>query len=176
MADFTVIGECVSRELGYDKFSFIKIYSDNLSSYSLNTTESYPIINIIINIAQEKGTDFKIPVDELYKKITTYAYENNINTKSKYSKFPQSEKGISTQIMRLKDVFRNSGYEITSKRYNSRDGKYKRNTRIFYIKFIGSNDPNDTSTSNINKISNYTPRASEPRAKTGTKSLQKWLN
>ena len=133
MADFTVIGECVSRELGYDKFSFIKIYSDNLSSYSLNTTESYPIINIIINIAQEKGTDFKIPVDELYKKITTYAYENN----------------------RLKDVFRNSGYEITSKRYNSRDGKYKRNTRIFYIKFIGSNDPNDTSTSNINKISNY---------------------
>ena len=144
MADFTVIGECISRELGYEKFTFIESYKNNLSLHSFNAVESYPIINIIIDIAREQGKDFEISVYDLYKKITSYAYENGINIKSKYSKFPQSEKAVTNQITRLQSAFRNSGYEITSKRYNSRDGKFKRNTRIFHVRSIGSNESNGT--------------------------------
>ncbi len=158
MVDFTVIGECISRELGYDKFSFIESYKNNLSLHSFNAVESYPIINIILEIAREQGNDFEISVYDLYKKITSYAYENSINIKSKYSKFPQSEKAVSNQIMRLKSAFRSSGYEITSFRYNSRDGVFKRNTRIFNIRFIGSNDSKDTSIS----ISNYFSKVIPP--------------
>jgi len=83
----------------------------------------------------------------LYKKITDHAFENLINVKSKYSKFPQSEKALSNQIVRVQSTFRNSGYEITSKRNFSRNSKYERGTRIFRIKFIGTNNTNHTSTS-----------------------------
>jgi len=157
MADFTVIGECISRELGYDKFSFVKSYKNNLSLHSFNAVESYPIINIILDIAKEQGNDFEISVYDLYKKITIHAYDNSINIKSKYSKFPQNEKAVSNQITRLQSAFRSSGYEITSRRYNSRDRKYKKNTRIFRIRLIGSNNSDDDNASITNYISKDVP-------------------
>ncbi len=147
MADFTVIGECISRELGYDKFSFIESYKKNLSLHSFNAVESYPIVNIILDITREQGKDFEISIYDLYKKITSHAYENGINTKSKYSKFPQSEKAVTNQITRLQSTFRNLGIEITSSRYGPRDKKFKRGTRIFRIKSIDTNKLNGKSTS-----------------------------
>ena len=151
MADFTIIGECISQELGYEKFTFIESYTNNLKLHSFNAVESYPIINIISDIAREEGKDFEISVNDLFKKITSYAFENGINIKSKYSKFPQTEKAVSNQIIRLKSTFRSLGYEITSYRYSSRDNKFKRGTRIFRIQFLDTDGTNGTSTS----ISDY---------------------
>jgi hypothetical protein len=157
MADFTVICECISRELGYDEFSFVKSYKHNQSLHSFNAVESYPIVNIVLGIASEQGKDFEISVSDLYRKITFHAFDNGINIKSKYSKFPQSEKAVSNQIVRLQSTFRNSGYAISSRRYNSRDGKYQRNTRIFRIRNIDSNDTDGTSTSIITNFSKDIP-------------------
>ena len=146
MADFTVFGECISQSLGYEKLSFIEAYSNNLKSNSLNSNESWPVINIILDIARKEGKDFEITVDDMYKKITNYAYENNINTKSQFSKFPRDQKALSMQIVRLSPAFRNFGYDISSYRYKKRDGIYKHNDRIFKI--------TSTSTPFSNSISN----------------------
>ena len=146
MADFTVFGECISQSLGYEKFSFIEAYNNNLKSNSLNSNESWPIINIILDIARREERDFEISVDELYKKIVAYAYENGINQKSQYSKFPKDQKGLSMQIVRLSPAFRNFGYDISSYRYKKRDGIHKHNDRIFKI--------TSTSTPFSNSISN----------------------
>lgn len=177
MADFTVIGECISRELGYDKSSFIKSYKNNLSLHSFNAVESYPIINIILDVAKENGNNFEISVYDLYKKITDYAFHNAINTKAKFSKFPQNEKAVSNQITRLQSAFRSSGYEITSRRYNARDGKYQKNTRIFHIRLIGSDDSDNAGASITNYISKDVPPESvesvsqrDNQAQNGTKS------
>ena len=133
MADFTVYGECISRSLGYEKFSFIEAYQNNLNSNSLRAYESWPIINVVLDIIRTKGRDFEISVDELYQKCKIIAFEKSLDTKSQFSKFPKNESALSGQLTRLSGSFRNSGYNITSYRYNSRDGKFKRGTRIIKI-------------------------------------------
>jgi len=152
MADFTVIGECISRSLGYENFTFIESYKNNLKLNSFNANESWPIINIVLDIARKEGKDFEISVYELYDKIMQHAYDSSINPKSKNSKFPQNEKALSNQMVRLSSSFRNSGYDITSYRYNPRDGKYARNTRIFKIICTESFDSGTTD----GIITNYT--------------------
>jgi len=130
MADFTLFGECISRSIGYDDFTFLEGYKNNLDSNSLNAVESWPIISIISRIIQNRKLPFKIPVDELHQECVTIASSKDIDTKSKYSKFPKDEATLSKQFVRLGEPFRKLGYSISSYRYNKRDGNIKRGTRI----------------------------------------------
>jgi len=176
MADFTVFGECISRSLGYEKNSFLEAYDNNLTSNSLRAYESWPIINILLEIIRDYNKDFEISIDDLFKKCKSIAFEKSIDTKSQFSKFPKNESGLSAQITRLNDSFRNSGYDIVSYRYNSRDGKYKRGTRILKITssstsfFSSLNKSGEKPVSVVSPVSVQKQARNKAKSDTGKKS------
>ena len=138
MADFSVLGECVSQSLGFENFTFIDAYKHNLDSNSLGVSESWPIIDVVLNILKNKKTPFEIPINELYNEVSSICYSKNIDTKSKYSKFPKTISSFSGQLTRFSEVFRNSDYLLSMYRYESRDNKFKRGNSILKV---GSSTP-----------------------------------
>jgi hypothetical protein len=133
MADFTVFGECISRSLGFDNFTFLETYKHNLDSNSLGASESWPIIDIVLDIFKNKETPFEISVDELYSQSSNIADSKDMDRKSKYSKFPKITSSFSNQLTRFSEVFRNSDYQLTIYKYNSRDNKFKRGKSILKV-------------------------------------------
>ena len=133
MADFTVYGECISRSLGFDNFTFLESYKHNLDSNSLGASESWPVIDIILDIIKNKKLPFEIAVGELYSQITTIADTKNIDRKTQFSKFPKTVSSFSGQLTRFNEVFRNTGYQLLTYRYNLHDGKFKRGKSILKV-------------------------------------------
>jgi ABC-type dipeptide/oligopeptide/nickel transport system ATPase component len=54
MADFTDYGECISRALNYEPFSFVEAYKQKIEDDALDIVESYPIIQLIEIIMKER--------------------------------------------------------------------------------------------------------------------------
>jgi hypothetical protein len=133
MADFTVFGECISRSLGFDDFTFLETYKHNLDSNSLGASESWPIIDIVLDIFKNKKTPFEITIDELYNNCISIADSKDLDRKSKYAKFPKTKSKLSTDLTRFSEPFRNSGYQLLISRYQSRDNKFKRGTSILKV-------------------------------------------
>ena len=175
MAEFTIFGECVSRSLGYEKLSFIEVYKNNLNSNSLRAYESWPVINIVLDIIKSKGKDFEISIDELFKLCKSVAYEKISDIKSQFTRFPKNESGLSGQLTRLSGSFRSAGYNITSYRYNSRDGVFKRGTRIIKItststSFLSSFEKSKPPVSPVSVCQDDIQARKESKTDTGKKS------
>ena len=174
MAEFTVFGESISRSLGYEKLSFIESYKNNLNSNSLRAYESWPIINIVLDIIKSKGKDFEVSIDELFKQCRSIAYEKISDIKSQFTRFPKNEAGLSAQLTRLSGSFRSAGYDITSYRYNSRDGQFKRGTRIIKItstgtSFLSSFEKSKPPVSPVSVCQDDIQARKEPKTDTGKK-------
>ncbi len=133
MADFTVFGECISRSLGFDDFTFLETYKHNLDSNSLDASESWPIIDIVLDIFKNKKIPFEISIDEVYNESVNIADSKNIDRKSRFAKFPKTKSNLSNQLTRFSESFRNSGYQISVYKYELRDNKFKRGKSILKV-------------------------------------------
>ena len=114
-------------------FTFLESYKRNLDFNSLGTSESHPIIEIILDIFKNKRTPFEVSVNEVYDQCSSIAYSKNMDTKSRFSKFPKTKQALSNQLTRFSEFFRNSGYEVLIKRHDTRDKKFKRGTSIISV-------------------------------------------
>jgi len=133
MADFTVFGECISRSLGFDNFTFTEVYKQNLDSNSLGTSESWPIIDVVLEIFKNKKLPFEILIDEMYQESIIIADRKDIERKARFSKFPKTTSSLSNQLTRFEEFFRNSGYLISIYRYDARDNKFKRGKSVLKV-------------------------------------------
>ena len=164
MADFTVYGECISRSLNYDNFTFLESYKHNLDSNSLGAAESWEIIDIVLGLFKDKKLPFEITLNEVYNNAVKIADEKSIDRKSKYSKFPKSKSKLTGQLTRFSESFRNSGYQILIYKYNSRDNKYPRGKSILKVA---------SSTPTQSKLESSKVEVSRcQQSKSGTKSLK----
>ena len=132
MADFTVFGECISRMLGGEPMSFVKIYKEKLEMDSIKLADSYPIINLISKFMENKDK-YESTVRDFYTEIVSMANQHNIEINSKYVRFPKAPNQFSNQINQLKSTLRKYDLEIRIGSYNSRDGKYPRGQSIINI-------------------------------------------
>ncbi len=130
MSDFLIFGECASRILGYEKFSFVKTYKNNQESILLNAVDTWPIINILTDKLKDKQNGYEISIDDLHKDIMLNIDKTTIDTNYKHSKFPKTPSILSSQITKLNPVFRNLGCILTISKYNLRDGKHPRGRKI----------------------------------------------
>lgn len=102
MADFTVYGECISRALDYEPFSFVEAYKQKIEDDALDIVESYPIIQLIEVIMKEK-TKYEGTVLQFYKEICSLAEMEGIDVDSKKRiRFPSSANKVKPHIERIK--------------------------------------------------------------------------
>ncbi len=173
MADFIVFGECISRSLGFDNFEFLEAYKQNLDSNSLGASDTWPIIDIVLDLFKNKKTPFDITIDELYNQSVQVADSKNIDRKSRLSRFPKTKSKLSGQLTRFSESFRNSGYLISSHRYNSRDNKFKRGSLILKI---ASSTPNQSrleskvDVSTCQRVTSENQAQNDPNIDTSTKN------
>lgn len=130
MSDFLIFGECASRILGYEEFSFVKTYKNNQESILLNAVDSWPIINILIEKLKNSENGYEISINELHKEIMLNHDNTILDVNYKHSKFPKTPSILSAQITKLNPVFRNLGYILEVYKYNFRDGKHPRGRKI----------------------------------------------
>ncbi len=133
MADFTVYGECISRTLNYEPFSFVERYKQKIEDDTLDIVESYPIIQLIEMIMKEK-IKYEKTVSEFYREICSLAEMQGIDVDSKKKiRFPSSANKIKPHIERLKPNLRSLGFHVDIQPYQKRDGKYPRGSHIIVI-------------------------------------------
>lgn len=133
MADFVDYGECISRALNYEPFSFIEAYKQKLEDNTLDVIESYPIIQLIEIIMKER-TKYEKTVSEFYKEIYSLAEIENIEIDSrKRIRFPSSPNKVKSHIERIKPNLRSLGFDVDIQPYQKRDGKYPRGSHIISI-------------------------------------------
>lgn|GEM_PF-2238999 len=133
MADFTAYGECISRALSYESFSFVEAYKQKIEDDALDIVESYPIIQLIEIIMKEK-TRYEKTVAEFHKEICILGEDEGIDIDSKKRiRFPSSANKVKGHIERIKPNLRSLGFEIDIQPYQKRDGRYPRGSHIISI-------------------------------------------
>lgn len=136
MADFTIYGECISRALGYEPFSFVEQYKERMSVNALDIVESYPIIQIIEKLMEGKSR-YEDTVSRFHKDVMIISGEEGIEVHSKSVQFPASPNKVRQHIQKLKANLRVMGFEIDIYQYTKRDGKHPKNRHVICIDRIG---------------------------------------
>lgn len=161
MADFAIWGECISRVLGYEPFSFTNSYKDKIQSHSLDIVESYPIISIVDDLLKDRE-HYENTVQGFYNTIKTHAELSGIDINSRHVNFPKAANKVKEHVTRLKQNFRTIGLEIDIASYTKRDGKHPRNRQIIYITKIKNtvacfDDPSLPSLPSLTNSVNFVP-------------------
>ena len=150
MADFAIFGECISRALGYNPFNFTTNYQEYIDSNAVDVLESYPIIQLIEELMQNKDK-YENNVASFYREIKQRAKNNDIDTQSKHINFPKAPNKIKQHIERLKPNLRSLGFDIKITTYNKRDMKHPRGNHLIYIQKI--NEQNALDSPKVGKVS-----------------------
>jgi hypothetical protein len=136
MADFTVMGECISRGLGYEPFSFSTSYKERTQISTLDIIES----NLIVPLIEKLMTScekYEKPVSEFLKEIKQIAAQEGMDIDSRGVQFPRQPNKVRQHLQRLKPMIRELGYEVEIQPYNARDGKHARGRHIIFIEKVG---------------------------------------
>lgn len=133
MADFTIYGECISRILNYEPFSFIENYRQKIELNIIDVVESYPIIPIIESLMKDRPR-YEKTVTDFHKECVRLAEIDmvDIDSKKKIS-FPASPNKVKSHIERIKPTLRALGYNVDIQPYDKRDGKYPRGSHVVTI-------------------------------------------
>lgn len=132
MADYTIFGECISRVLGCESFSFVKKYRERLQLNATDVVETYPLIPLLENLMNNKN-EYENTVAKFYKEIIQLAQYEEVDIDSRYAKFPAAPNKVRQHIQKLKPTFRILGFEINISQYTKRDGKHPKNRHVIYI-------------------------------------------
>jgi hypothetical protein len=129
MADFAVYGECISRELGYDNFSFVKDYTEKLEQSAIGIIENHPLVFVITKI-MESEIQYKDTVQNFFDKAKQLAIENEIDIGND---FPTISNKVQSVIDRIKPNLRSLGFEVSFYQYTKNDGVFPKNRTIISI-------------------------------------------
>lgn len=133
MADFTIYGECISRTLNYEPFSFVENYRQKIEFNIIDVVESYPIIQIIESLMKDRPK-YEKTVTDFHKECIHLAeiHMIDIDSKKKIS-FPTSPNKVKSHIERIKPTLRALGFQVNIQSYDKRDGKHPRGSHIVTI-------------------------------------------
>lgn len=129
MADFAVYGECISRALGYDDFSFINDHNEKLKQSAIGIIENDSLANAITKIMESK-TEYKDTVQNFFDEAKKLVTEDG----AKIGKdFPSISNKVQGKIERIRPNLRSIGYEVSFYQYKKSDGVFPKNRTIISI-------------------------------------------
>ena len=129
MADFAVYGECISRALGYDNFSFVEDYTGKLEQSSIGMIENHPLADAIVKI-MESDEKYEDTVQNFFEKARQIVTESG---KEIGNDFPSASNKVKMIIDRIKPNLRIVGFEISFYQYTKNDGVFPKNRTIIKI-------------------------------------------
>lgn len=154
MADFTIYGECISRTLNYEPFSFVENYRQKIELNIIDVIESYPIIQIIESLMKDRPK-YEKTVTEFHKECIHLAEIDTIDIDSKKKiSFPMSPNKVKSHIERIKPTLRALGFQVNIQPYDKRDGKYPRGSHIVTISKPTLENYQERSLSSLSSLSN----------------------
>ena len=112
MSDFSIWGEAIARAMGIEKMLFIEIYSERITTDSLDIVNYYPIFQLVQKM-MENIPKYEDTISKFYDYLKSHAVDENIDTKSAESKFPKGANKVREQIKMLRPTFKQLGLEIT---------------------------------------------------------------
>ncbi len=136
MATFAIWGESISRVLGNDDNAFLNNYWEKIEDTNLSLNEEYPLIPLIVTMMKRNCT-----IDTVTKETTQLIKTISLNdlfidligSDNKDKRLPEDEKVLGKQLKTLTPNLRTLGYEIVITRYNKRDNKFARGSKIVTI-------------------------------------------
>ena len=136
MASFAIWGEAISRALGNDDNSFLNRYWEKIDDTNLSLNEEYPLIPLLSTMMKRHCT-----IDTETKERTQLIKTASLNdmfvelvgSDNKDKGLPEDVKMLGKQLKQLTPSMRAMGYEISVTRYDSRDNKYPRGSKIVTI-------------------------------------------
>lgn len=130
MADFTVFGECISRALGYEKFSFVNAYNEKIKHSSIEVVDNHPLADIISKLL-DNSSHYEDTVGNFYSKCIEIAKNEKINLNNK--NFPSAPNKIKQTLQRIGPPLLNLGYRIKLEQYTKNDQIHPKARTIIYI-------------------------------------------
>ena len=136
MATFAIWGEAISRVLGNSDNLFLNRYWEKIDDTNLSLNEEYPLIPLLATMMKRHCT-----VDKETKKITQLIktvslnamFDDLIGNDNKDKGLPEDVKVLGKQLKQLTPSMRAMGYEIVVSRYDKRDDKFQRGTKVVTI-------------------------------------------
>lgn len=135
MSDFSIWGEAISRAMGIEKMTFIDTYTERIKIDSLNIVNSYPIFEIIQKIMKDIPK-YEDTISNFYNFIKNHAIENDVDIKSRESKFPKAPHMVKMQIDILRPTFRELGFDIVMSRNNTFNKEKSWNKGVVIIRIF----------------------------------------
>ena len=136
LADFEIWGETISRGLGYEPNSFIEKFCEKQKQTSIENIDSHPLVETIVNLLEDK-MEYENTMAKCFKTLIKRAEELEIDTKSKYVKFPKASNQLSKQLVILKPNLRKIGIDVELYHYKKSDEKYIKNSSIVHFTNLG---------------------------------------
>jgi len=129
MADFAVYGECISRALGYDDFSFIEDYAKKLEQSSIGMIEDHQLADAISKI-MESNEKYEDTVQNFFERARQIVMESG---KELGKDFPAASNKVQSKVDRIKPNLRILGFEISFNQYTKNDEVFPKNRTIIKI-------------------------------------------
>ncbi len=129
MADFAVYGECISRALRYDNFSFVKDYTGKLERSSIGMIENHPLADAITKI-MESNEKYEDTVQNFFERANQIVIDSG---KEIGKDFPSIPNKVQMMVDRIKPNLRTLGFEISFYPYTKNDEVFPKNRTIIKI-------------------------------------------
>jgi hypothetical protein len=135
MATFAIWGEAISRVLGNNDNVFLSHYWEKIEDTNLSLNEEYPLIPLILDMMKRNCTldSDKKPIQRPKIIGLSDMFLDLIPTENKDKGLPDDVKRLGRQLKQLTPILRTMGYEIVISRYDNRDGKFQRGSKIVTI-------------------------------------------
>ncbi len=147
MADFEKWGELISQSLGYGEGSFVENYHDKLKMSAISSKDGHPIISIIEDIMLEKN-EYQDTMRNLFVEIKRKAFSLNIDTNSKYVRFPKIDNQLSKELVVVQPVLEKLGLSVLQWNNTSASSGFGKNVKVVKISKMVESNP---STPNVSK-------------------------
>ena len=127
MADFEILGECISKALGNQSGVFQKEYRQSLADSDDLLNEGNPLLGFLSEIFENKDKDIR-PAGDFYSTLLSYAEKNHYDVKS--DNFPKSANKLRGYFTRTKPLTDDVGYTIKMYKNTSSNGFVKNITLV----------------------------------------------
>ena len=127
MADFEILGECISQALGNESGIFQKQYRQSLKDSDDLLNEGNPLLGFLSEIFENKTDDLR-PAGDFFSTLESFAEKNHYDTKS--DNFPKSANKLRGYFTRSKPLTDDAGYTIKMYKNTESNGFVKNITLI----------------------------------------------
>ena len=136
LADFELWGEAISREIGYEKNSFLQVFYANQEQSSIESIDSQPLVTAIHEILENK-IEYEDTMTNCFNLLKSKAMDLGMDITSRYVKFPKAPNQLSRHLIIIKPILKKLGIDIKKSHYTKNDGEYTKNSSIIKFTKLG---------------------------------------